>query len=195
MLKWIARRQIAAFERAYDYDMSYARQILDADFGAAFAFSRIRKMSEYKRDVPRDVYYAAKIVGTMVEDCGPCTQLAVTMALSDGVDAKTIIAVVSKDDAALSESVRLGVQFARAVLAHDLAADDLREQILRRWGPRALVSLAFVLVTARVYPTLKYALGHGKACTRVVVEGAPVLVPRTDSRHATAVSGGLRPEA
>ena len=26
----------------------------------------------------------------------------------------------------------------------------------------------------RVYPTVKYALGHGKACVRVVVGGTPV---------------------
>jgi len=28
---------------------------------------------------------------------------------------------------------------------------------------------------ARIYPTVKYALGHGKACMRVVVGGTPVM--------------------
>jgi hypothetical protein len=46
---------------------------------------------------------------------------------------------------------------------------------VKRWGRRAVVSLAFAITAARVYPTVKYALGHGKACTRVVVGGAPVL--------------------
>ena len=37
-------------------------------------------MSNYCKDVSRDAYYAAKLVGTMTEDCGPCTQLVATMA-------------------------------------------------------------------------------------------------------------------
>jgi hypothetical protein len=63
----------------------------------------------------------------------------------------------------------------RATLAHDAVADEYREAILKRWGPRALVSLAFPITAARIYPTAKYALGHGKACTRVVVGGTTVM--------------------
>jgi hypothetical protein len=37
------------------------------------------------------------------------------------------------------------------------------------------VSLAFAITAARIYPTVKYALGHGKACMRVVVGGTPVM--------------------
>jgi hypothetical protein len=36
------------------------------------------------------------------------------------------------------------------------------------------VSVAFAITAARIYPTVKYALGHGKACMRVVVGGTPV---------------------
>ena len=46
---------------------------------------------------------------------------------------------------------------------------------MKRWGRRALVSLAFAITAARIYPTVKYALGHGKACMRVVVGGTPVM--------------------
>jgi hypothetical protein len=40
------------------------------------------------------------------------------------------------------------------------------------------VSLAFGLTAARLYPTLKYALGHGRACTRVTVAGTPAPLHR-----------------
>jgi hypothetical protein len=33
------------------------------------------------------------------------------------------------------------------------------------------VALALALTTARMYPTVKYALGHGKNCSRVMVAG------------------------
>jgi hypothetical protein len=45
-------------------------------------------------------------------------------------------------------------------------------------GPRAVVSLAFAIVTARMYPTVKYAMGFGKACTRIVVDGPPFTFDR-----------------
>jgi hypothetical protein len=55
-------------------------------------------------------------------------------------------------------------------------ADPLRDEIVRRWGEKALVAIGLSLVASRMYPTLKYALGHGKACSKVTVAGvaAPV---------------------
>ena len=46
---------------------------------------------------------------------------------------------------------------------------------MKRWGTRALVSVAFAITAARLYPTVKYALGHGEACTRVAVGGTPLM--------------------
>ena len=186
MVKWLIRRKLASFERAYQYDMSYAREILDIDLGALLAFAKIQKLTEYRRDVPVDVYYAVKLVGTMTEDCGPCTQLTVTMALRDGVAGSTLAAVIAGDDIVLPEPVQLGVRFARAALAHDLATEPLRDDMVRRWGKRALVSLSYALVAARIYPTLKYALGHGKACTRIVVGGEQLVPKRSEQRELPA---------
>jgi hypothetical protein len=56
---------------------------------------------------------------------------------------------------------------------HDVAVDECREAIVKRSG--GLVSLAFAITATRVCPTVEYALGHGKACTRVVVGGTPVM--------------------
>jgi len=50
-------------------------------------------------------------------------------------------------------------------------ADPLRDEIVRRWGKAGLVDIAMSLTTAQMYPTLKYALGHGKTCSRVTVAG------------------------
>jgi len=71
--------------------------------------------------------------------------------------------------------VALAWRFTRATLDHDLSADQYRDEIVQRWGQRAVVSLAFAIVTARLYPTVKYAMGHGKACTRIVVDGTPIV--------------------
>jgi hypothetical protein len=178
MLRWFIGRRLAAFERTYGYDLGYARQILAADLRAFLAVGRLQSMSAYRGGLPADVAAAVKIVGTVAEDCGPCTQLVVTMALRDGVAPATERAGLAGDDGALSPGVALGVRFARAVLAHDAAADELRDQVRARWGERAVVAVGLGLVVARAYPTLKYALGHGHACARIVVDGAPAPVVR-----------------
>lgn len=184
MLKWIIRNRLAAFERKFDYDMSYARELLAADTKAFFAFAKVMGLSKYRKDAPKNMYWAAKLVGTVSEDCGPCTQLVVALALDDGADAAQLSAVLANDDRAFDADVRLGVQFARAALAHAGEADDLRAHITEEYGPRAVISLAFALCAGRFYPTLKYALGHGKACQRVVVAGTPVTVARQLSAPA-----------
>jgi len=179
MLKWLIRNRLAAFERSFDYDLSYARTLLAADTRAFLTFSKVMGLSRYRRDVPVDAYYAVKLVGTLAEDCGPCAQLVVAMALREGVAPRTLSAVLGAKADELPEQVLLCVEFARATLARSEAADPLREQILRRFGERGLVSLAFALTAARIFPTLKYALGHGQSCQRVQVQGELVSVVRS----------------
>jgi hypothetical protein len=41
-----------------------------------------------------------------------------------------------------------------------------------------VISLAFAMAASRIYPTVKYAMGHGKACTRLVVGGVPIAFDR-----------------
>jgi hypothetical protein len=184
MIRWVLRRQIAAFERTWNYDSSYMRDVLDADPGAIWTFSKVMGLSRYRKDVPLAAYYGAKITGTMVEDCGPCTQLTVDMAARAGVDAATLKAIVSGDLSAMPYDAALAVRFTRATLAHDPAADALREDVVGRWGKRGLISLAFAITSARMFPTLKYALGHGQACMRVTVSGEPHPVLREAGQAA-----------
>jgi hypothetical protein len=178
MLKWFLRRQIAAFERTWNYDASYIREMIDADPRAMMVFGKVQGLSQYRKDVPLAAYCAAGLVAVMAEDCGPCTQLGIDMAQREGVDAAILRAIVARDYAAMPEEVALAVRFTEATLRHAPEADDLREEVLRRWGKRGLISLAFSMLSARVYPTLKYALGHGRACTRLVIGGEARLVLR-----------------
>jgi alkylhydroperoxidase family enzyme len=188
MLKWLIRRRLDAFQRKFGYDVDYARDILAADPTALLRFARLDGLTRYRRDVPLEAYYAAKLIGTVHEDCGPCTQLVVAMALHDGVAPRVLAHVLDGDDAALDDDVRIAARFTRATLAHAPAADELRDAIVARWGPRALVSLAFAIAAARLYPTIKYALGHGKTCQRVLVAGEAI-APRVRSAAVLPAAG------
>ena len=184
MLRWLFRRSVGAFERQWDYDASYLREIIDVSPRAAWRFVNATRLGSYRCDVPIDALFAAGITAVRSEDCGPCTQLSTAMAERRGVDPETLRAVLKDDVAAMPDDVALAWRFTKAILARDPAADDYRAVILERWGPRAVVTLAFAITTARIYPTVKYAMGHGKACTRIVVGGAPVAIDRQVTSNA-----------
>jgi hypothetical protein len=174
MLKWFIRRKLTAFERDFGYDAAYMHHVLDTDLGAFMRFGKAAGLSSYRKDVPIDLYCAVGITGSLHADCGPCTQLGVTMALRQGVPGATIARIIRGNEDEMTEPTRLGVRFARSVLAHDPAADEYRAEILRRHGPRAVVSLSLALVASQMYPTFKYALGYGHACSRINVEGTAI---------------------
>jgi len=174
MLKWLLKRRIDAFEKEYDYDASHMRYVLDVSVAAALKFGRIKGLANYRKDVPLDASFAA----ALTEDCGPCSQLVVTMGEREGVAPVTIKAILAGDERAMTPEAALGHRFTQATLQHAPGADALRDEIIARWGHRALVSLVCGITAARMFPTLKYALGYGKSCALIRVGNTQTEVSR-----------------
>ena len=178
MLKAVFTRMIDRFERQWRYDAGYMRHIL-AGSPASFAKFSVLPFLVDRKAAPAEALAAAGIVGTLAEDCGPCTQISVDMAAASGARPEVLRAILAGDEAAMGEDAALAWRFARASLARDMdVTDPLREEVVRRWGDRGLVALSLALMTARMYPTVKYALGYGKACSKVVVAGEDAPVAR-----------------
>ncbi len=173
MLKAFLHRFVRRMERDFDYDAGYMHEVVDASPVAAIKFSIATGMVP-RRDAPAAALAVAGLVGTLGEDCGPCTQIGVDIATRAGVKPDVVRAILAGDEAGMGEDAALAYRFARASLERDLEASDAaREAVVARWGQKGAVALALALTTSRMYPTLKYALGHGRACSRVMVAGAP----------------------
>lgn len=171
MLRALIAGQIDKMERLWGYDASYLRLVLRVNPMSALKFGMVSQMADPKA-APAEVIAAAKIVGTLAEDCGPCTQIAVDMAAAEGVAPEVLRAILAGNTAEMGEHAALGWRFARASLARDLeSVDPLRDEVVRRWGEAGLVAVSLSLTAARMYPTLKYALGHGRTCSKVTVAG------------------------
>ena len=172
MLKAMLSRTIDKFEKAWTYDASYMRDLLNLSPWAFIKFGMVTSLG-HRREAPAAAMAAAGIVGTLAEDCGPCTQISGDNATKAGGDPAILRAILAGDVAAMGPDAALAYRFANASLARDMErADPLRGEIVRRWGEKGLVAIGLALTTARMYPTLKYALGHGRACSKVVVAGA-----------------------
>jgi hypothetical protein len=174
MLSWFLRRRLDAFERQFDYDMSYAREIVEISPRALLMYFRATNLGNYRKGVALDAWFAAALVATAFEDCGPCTQLGVTMAVRAGVEPEVVEHIVSGDFDALPPHVALSARFALASLERSPEVDELRGRVQELFGREGLLSIAFGMTTSRIYPTIKYAMGHGKTCQRVLVDGKAV---------------------
>lgn len=174
MLQTILTRWLDGFEKAWRYDASYMRLVLRASPASLLKFAIGARAPDVKA-APQEALFAAGLVGTLSEDCGPCTQISVDIATASGVCPAVLAAILCGDEAAMGETAALVWRFARASLARDIeACDPLRDEIIRRWGEKGLVAIGLSLTAARMYPTLKYALGYGKICSKVTVGGQDV---------------------
>jgi hypothetical protein len=152
-------------------------EILDASLGAFVKLTLAQAMNLHRQGVPPDAVHAARITTACHEDCGPCAQLVVNMALEAGVAPAIVRAIVARDLAKLSVDARLGLTLADAVLTH-ASTDVPRSEALQRYGEKGLVTLAYAIASTRTYPTLKRALGHAHTCERLRVGGEIVPAAR-----------------
>jgi hypothetical protein len=179
MLGWLVKRRLASFQKEFNYDPQYVLEIYEASPKAFFRFSWMSGLAAHREEVSKEAWYAARLVATLAEDCGPCTQLVVTMAEREGVSSTALRSVLAGDEAGMPPDAALGFKFAKAVLQRDVAeADRLRAEVECRWGKKGLVSLALTIAASRVFPAVKYALGHGHACTQINLAGSEMGVHR-----------------
>lgn len=182
MLKWLAKKQLETFGRRWGYDTGYLREIIDeAGVRAVMPMQAISKLGTYRK-APLDAIYGAALTSGKAGDCGPCLQLGVRMAESEGMKPETIRAILESDYGKCSKDALLGVELALATLARDGTGEEARAEILRRWGRAGLVTLAYAIVAAQTYPTFKYAIGHGHTCLRLTVAGE--IVSMKDPQYA-----------
>ena len=171
MRSWIARRMLRATSKHYGYDTSYLEMMLKESPSAFFKFARVAKAANHREVVPVEASFAAKLVGALAEDCGPCTQLAVDMALEAGMPKDQIEAILRRDLRSMNSATVLGFRFADTVVRRSADNDQHRDAIRARWGEKGVIDLTLALQMGRMFPMIKAALGYAKECRRVAVSG------------------------
>ena len=171
MRSWIARRTLRAFAKRYGYDVSYLLMMLNESPAGFFKFAPLLKAAAHREAVPIDASFAAKIVGALAEDCGPCTQLVVDMALEAGMAKDQIEAVLRRDPRAMSDTTCLAFKFADAVARRSTDDEEFRDSVRAQWGEKGVIDLTLALQMGRIFPMVKAGLGYAKECRRITVDG------------------------
>src|SRR3990167_7678549 len=106
MLRALLKGQIDKMERTWGYDAAYMRLMLNASPMSFLKFGFVSQMVDRKA-APPEALAAAGIAGTLIEDCGPCTQISVDMAAAAGVKPDVLRAILAGDVAAMGETAAL----------------------------------------------------------------------------------------
>lgn len=177
MRSWFASRALDRFAAGYQYDVGYMRAMLKTSPAAFFKFASMMRLASHREAAPPDALYAAKLVGALHEDCGPCVQLVATMARRAGVGDADIEAIVSGDADAMSADAALGFRFAAALvgMTDDLAA--ARAAVRLRWGEAGLIDLTLGAQVSRIFPMIKAGLGYAQSCQPIRI-GEKAVIPK-----------------
>lgn len=169
MLKFFIRQMILKFGKRYDYDVDYMLHMLDRTPEVMSGLNALSKLSSYRKKAPLNAHMAARLQGVLMEDCGPCVQLTVDMALEAGMARDEIEAVLTGDPAAMAEDTALGYRFASAILARSPDQDDVREAVRAAYGDEAVIEITLATQVSRFFPMIKTGLGYGKSCSMIVL--------------------------
>jgi len=167
LARFFARRALEKFGSRYNYDVGYMRDMLDIAPRAFFKFSPLSRLAAHREVVPAEAATAAKILGTLAEDCGPCVQLNIDIAREAGVDDSQITAIVQHDVPAMNEATALAYHFASAILKQSPDVMARREAVRSAWGDKGVIELTLALQISRVFPMLKTGLGYAESCQRL----------------------------
>jgi len=164
-----AQKQINDFEGHYKYDCTYMRELLKYSPEGFAKFNAILPLTSHREKLGIEGFWVAKIAAMQVEDCGECLQLNVRMALEEGV-AKQIIEAAINAASELPENLKDVYYYAKAVAAHAQIETALKDRIKARYDKGMLLELGLCIATAKVFPTIKRALGYTKSCSLIEIE-------------------------
>jgi alkylhydroperoxidase family enzyme len=167
MFEFLAKKKLAQFESHYRYDATYMHRMLEISPSAFFKYAKLMDVAAHRESAPVEAFYAAKLVGALAEDCGPCTQLCVDMAMEAGVSDDQIEAVLTRNRMAMNETTALGYAFADAVVRRSENEDEAREAVRAQWGDKGVIDLTLGVQIGRIFPMVKAGLGYAKTCQRV----------------------------
>lgn len=162
-------QMIDQFEAHYKYDSTYMREMLTHSPTAFDKFNQALPLARHRELLDVQDYWIAKLSAMQVEDCGECLQLNVRMALEAGLDKATIQGVLF-DDSTLSPALQDIKHYAAQVTSQGQVAAELMQRMQQRYATGELLEFGLCIASAKLFPTIKRALGNIHSCQLVQIE-------------------------
>lgn len=154
---------IDKFEVHYDYDCNYMRTMRSSSTEGFKKFVEFMPMSQYSKALDINTLWVSKIAAMLTEDCGACVQLNIKMAIEAGVDKELVKTIVTSPDN-LEKNLKLVYAYSKSVALSSPDHNGLFLEIKKVYSQEQITELALAIASAKIYPTLKRALGDFKSC-------------------------------
>ena len=163
------RAELAAFGAHFDYDVRYLERLMDTAPDAYLAFAAAQPLGHRREGLTPDAHAVACTAVMLHDDCGACAQLNLRMAVEAGVDRQLLQTMLDHPEdlpAPLHDVFEHARQVVRGSDPDPERVGRLREQL----GAAAFGELAAAITGARLYPTMKRALGTTTTCRRPTLD-------------------------
>lgn len=157
-LNWVISKQEAFLGAQLDH----VRELARLSPMAFLKLSLMTPLARHRRRLQRTAYHLATLAVTRHEDCGTCVQIESNLARREGVPAHYIHAALTGTYEELPEILADVCRFASNI-AQGWDCTDLRSKLRAHYGEEGMMELGIAISTARVYPTLKRALGFAES--------------------------------
>ena len=160
--------QITAFETHYHYDAGFLKDMVQHAPGSYDHFQHFQTMARHRELLSTEVFWIAKIASMQQEDCGGCLQLNLNMAREKGLPVAWLSAALD-GGSTLPAHLQQVLHYARQVAAQGSVEPELMEAMQQAYSKGQLLELGVAIASAKVYPTIKRALGLTQACQAVTI--------------------------
>jgi alkylhydroperoxidase family enzyme len=169
---WLLQRAVDALERRVGVPngLPHLRRMAEIARPLFFKFLRVAALAAHHRALPRDAYTVASLTATASEGCGACLQMGINEALRGGIAVTIVRAAATLRTEDLPPRLREVQRFALAIVHRDPDLDATRQVLLAAYGEAAVLELASAVASARVFPTVKRALGLSRTCEMIRFE-------------------------
>jgi alkylhydroperoxidase family enzyme len=166
LLSSLIRRQ----EKSVGVRLDYLDEVAVHSPGLVGKIGFLGPLGRHRRALPAEAKHVATVRATLAEDCGDCVQIAVNLALADGVSRPVLDAVLSGRLWELPPRLEAICKFVDALNNQETVTDTLREQLEVEYGRDGVAELAAAFALAAFFPRFKRGLGRASRCTLRPVE-------------------------
>lgn len=163
MRRFLLHRLAARLEEFLGVELPYLRAVVDHAPGAFVPIALAMPASGYGRRVPAPVLHMARLGATRAQDCAECLQIAVNVAVRDGVDPEHVLAAVSGRTSDLPAEYAEAFDFGTCVGSGDDPGRS-RAALQSRFTERGLIEVSMAAAASHFFPALKRGMGFARAC-------------------------------
>ena len=160
MFSWL----IKLIEKKSGVSLEYLHYISKNSTRLILKYFKLISFSNCRKKLPKEVFHIGAITSSSSEGCSTCLEMAVNLAIQEGINKDMLHAIVRGHKETLSQAQRAVYEFSLNSLKPTGPSAAQRENMINTYGEEAIIELAYVIASVRVYPTVKRTLGYSEAC-------------------------------